>query len=76
MEEKRVDLIAEKRKKLLDRLLGELSHEHLDLYYRPTNEIAYALLDFIKSDAKLNANEKDLLAPLTQGDIRVILSLK
>jgi len=75
LQEKRIDLDAEKRKTLIDRLLKEISGEHGDLYYQPTSTIALLISNHIKSGLTLNAEERALLAPLTQRDIEVLLSL-
>lgn len=75
LEEKRVDLASEKRKKLIERLLQELSRSNPDLYYQPTSEIALQIEKHIDSDAGLSHEEKLLLEPLTHRDIEVLLSL-
>ena len=75
MEEKRADLISEKRKKLLQRLVEELSREHVDFYYKPTTEIAFILKSYIDDKTKLSVEERKLLEPLSQQDIQVLLSL-
>ncbi|MEM9130022.1 MAG: hypothetical protein AAGA97_09920 [Pseudomonadota bacterium] len=75
LEEKRKDLDSEKQKKLLQRLVEELSHRDTDFYYRSTSEIAASLKGYIDVDAQLITEEKALLAKLTQRDIEVILSL-
>ena len=75
MEERREDLISEKRKKLLQRLVEELSREHTDFYYKPTTEIAFMLKNYIDDKTKLSVEERKLLEPLSQHDIQVVLSL-
>ncbi|MEM1380407.1 MAG: hypothetical protein AAGH41_07275 [Pseudomonadota bacterium] len=75
MEEKRQDLAVEKQKKLLERLLSEVSSDHLDLYYRPTTEIAHILHQHIRGDAKLTVDERSLIEHLSQRDIQLRLSL-
>ena len=75
MEEKRADLISEKRKKLLQRLVEELSREHVDFYYKPTTEIAFMLKNYIDDKTNLSVEERKLLEPLSQYDIQVVLSL-
>ncbi|MEM6415997.1 MAG: hypothetical protein AAF720_15225 [Pseudomonadota bacterium] len=76
MEEKREDLEAEKQKELLQKLVAELSRSHLDFYYKSTIEVAYLLKDYIKKGAKLTQDERALLAPLSQHDIQLRLSLQ
>ncbi|MEM9053743.1 MAG: hypothetical protein AAGB16_00320 [Pseudomonadota bacterium] len=76
MEEKRADLESEKQRKLLQRLVEELSQLDMNFYYQPTIEIAFALKDYIKRDAKLTLQEKDLLEPLKTSDIQILLSLR
>ena len=75
MEEKRKDLISEKRKVLLQRLMEDLSRSHPDFYYQSTNEIALAIKEFAEKDARLTQDDKALIDPLTWRDIQVILSL-
>ncbi|MEM9967352.1 MAG: hypothetical protein AAF755_04535 [Pseudomonadota bacterium] len=75
LEEKRKDLEAEKQKKLLQRLLNELSRSAPDFYYRSTREIAGLIKTYGAKDADLFAEEKALLDKLTEEDIQVILSL-
>ncbi|WP_434055818.1 MAG: hypothetical protein RDA78_13510 [Roseibium sp.] len=75
LQEKRHDLDAEKRKQLVQRLVAELSRLGGDLYYQPTSQIALQIRNYAAGDAKLTAEEKALLAPLSQRDIEVLLSL-
>ncbi|MEM8812019.1 MAG: hypothetical protein AAGF59_05320 [Pseudomonadota bacterium] len=75
LQDKRVDLDSEKRKKLIQRLLAELSRTQPDLYYQPTSEIARQIKNYIDGDANLIVDERSLLETLSQRDIEVILSL-
>lgn len=75
LQEKREDLDAEKRKKLLQRLITELSREYPDLYYQSASEIARQMRSYIAGGAHLNAEERALMEPLSQRDIEVLLSL-
>jgi hypothetical protein len=75
LEEKRKDLDSEKQKKLLFRLVDELSHSSPDLYYRPTSEIAAYLETYIRKDAKLSADDRSLMTRLSRRDLEVLLSL-
>ncbi|MEM7190970.1 MAG: hypothetical protein AAF439_15270 [Pseudomonadota bacterium] len=75
MEEKTADLVAQKRKALLERLIVEVSRNGLDLYYAPTSQVATHLLKYAESEAGLNADERELLEGLDRRDIEVILSL-
>ena len=75
LHEKRENLDSEKQKRLLERLIAELSKSHSDLYYRPTSEVAVHLKAYIDGDAALLAEEKALLDRLSQRDIEVLLSL-
>lgn len=76
MEEKRKDLDAEKQKKLINKLVSDLSHSDPQLYYRPTIEIAMYLEKYIAGDNDLNADEIILLKKLSHRDIQTILSLQ
>lgn len=75
LQEKRVDLDAEKRKRLIERLVLELSRSNPDLYYQPTSQIALQIRGYADDPANLNADDRALLEPLTQRDIEVLLSL-
>ncbi|MEM1050112.1 MAG: hypothetical protein AAGL24_28410 [Pseudomonadota bacterium] len=75
LKDKRVELDSEKRKKLIERLLVELSRSNSDLYYQPTSAIALQIKNYIDGDAQLVAEERALLEPLSQRDIEVLLSL-
>ncbi|EFO30390.1 conserved hypothetical protein [Roseibium sp. TrichSKD4] len=75
LEEKQADLDREKQRKLLERLVAELSRDHFDLYYQSTSEIAFLLESYIQGNAKLTQDERALLAPLTRRDIEIKLSL-
>ncbi|MEM1387028.1 MAG: hypothetical protein AAF626_08785 [Pseudomonadota bacterium] len=75
LEEKRKDLDSEKQKRLLRRLLEELSASDPNLYYGSTSDIALMIQDYIESDAKLAQEERALLARLSKRDIEVLLSL-
>ena len=75
LQDKKRDLESEKQKKLLQRLVEELGGLNTDLYYQSTTEVARQLRDYIKSEAKLNADEHGLLDHLSQRDIEILLSL-
>ncbi len=75
MQEKDEETTAEKQKKLLQRLVEELSRENADLYYQPTTEIAFVLKNHIDDRTKLSAEERKLLKPLSRYDIQLLLSL-
>lgn len=75
LEDKRKDLQSEKQRKLLQRLVEDLSKSNFDFYYQSTTQIAAQLKKYINGDAKLSAEERALLEPLTQRDIEIRLSL-
>ncbi|MEM8872402.1 MAG: hypothetical protein AAGB10_08810 [Pseudomonadota bacterium] len=75
LEDKRQDLDSEKQKKLLQRLVTELSRSEIDLYYQPTSVIALQIKQYIDDGAELFAEERALLNRLSQRDIEVLLSL-
>lgn len=74
LEEKIADLASQKQKKLLQRLVGELSKSNPELYYQATSEVARALKLHIDGEAKLFQEERELLQVLSQRDIEVLLS--
>ncbi|WP_428527971.1 hypothetical protein [Roseibium sp.] len=75
LQEKRGDLDAEKRKKLIVRLLEDLSSSNPDLYYQPTSQVAIQIKQNIDDGTNLNNDDRALLLPLTLRDIEVLLSL-
>ena len=75
LQDKHADLLAEKRRRLLERLIADISRSGYDLYYAPTSEVATYLLNYVKTDANLNADESALLDGITRRDIAIILSL-
>ena len=75
LEEKRTDLEAEKRRKLLQRLVENLSHASPAVYYMPTSEIAKLLVKTIETGGRLSPEDRAMLKPLSARDIEVILSL-
>lgn len=75
LQEKREDLDSEKQKKLLQRLVSDLSRESPDLYYQPTAEIARQIRQRVVDGTGLNADERSLMVRLGQRDIEILLSL-
>lgn len=76
LQDKNADLVAVKRRKLLERLVAELGRAGHDLYYASTSQVASTLLNYAKGPAKLNADEHALLDDLSQRDVEVILGIK
>ena len=75
LQDKHKDLDAVKRKRLIERLLGELGRDNPDLYYRSTSDISQMLHGHIAQDARLHPEETALLEGLSARDIAVLLSL-
>ena len=75
LQEKKKDLDGEKQKKLLLKLLEKLSAENGDLYYQSSSVVAGQIREYAQEGSNLNADERALLAPLTQRDIEVLLAL-
>jgi hypothetical protein len=69
------ELTSERQKKLLLRLVEELSLENGDFYYQPTSEIASALKTRIDDKTNLTSEELKLLESLSRNDIQMLLSL-
>lgn len=76
LQDKNADLLATRRKALLERLIAEIGRSGFDLYYAPTSQVADHLLRYARSQAALNADERALLDGLSRRDIEIILSLK
>lgn len=75
LEEKRKDLDGEKQKRLLQRLVSDLSHANPNVYYMPTAGIAGLLHETIKTGGRLSPEDRALLQRLSLRDIEVLLSL-
>lgn len=75
LQDKRKDLDSERQKKLLQRLVEELSRTQPDLYYQATSTIALLLEAHIQRGAGLSLEERELLHPLRKRDIEILLSL-
>lgn len=75
LQEKRNDLDAEKQKKLLQRIVSDLSHSSPQFYYMATSEVARLIHKHIQDASNFNAEERKLLEPLSARDIEVVLSL-
>lgn len=73
LKNKRIDLDAEKRKKLLREQVEALSQSDADLYYRSTSDIAAQLKKHIDLST-LSVQQMALVGHLTQRDIEVLLS--
>lgn len=75
LQEKRDDLSAEKQKRLLQRLLNDLTRSRPDLYYQATTEVARHIREYIQDGAITQPEERVLLEQLSACDIEVLLSL-
>ncbi|MEM9050381.1 MAG: hypothetical protein AAGC92_16920 [Pseudomonadota bacterium] len=75
LQDKKNDLDAQKRKKLLRRLIAELSRDNPDFYYQSTPEIARHIQRVIADGTALNGEERALTDRLSLRDIEVLLSL-
>ena len=75
LQDKRKDLDGERQRRLLQKLVSDLSHENPNVYYMPTAGIAALLHETIKTGGRLSAEDRDLLQKLSVRDIEVLLSL-
>ena len=71
----RKELDAERQKKLLRRIVDDLTNSMPDLYYQSTSEIARQIAELIRSGGQLSADDRALLQKLSQRDIAILLSL-
>ncbi|MEM1373743.1 MAG: hypothetical protein AAGF78_05095 [Pseudomonadota bacterium] len=76
LEEKRSDLESEKRKRVLQDIVQELSAEEPELYYQSTNIIAKMIHQRIQSGEGMTQDRTALLGGLSDRDIEVLLSIK
>lgn len=75
LQEKRKDLDVERQKRLLTRLVEELSQSDPELYYRSTSEVAAQIEGLIGKVGRLSLEDRQLLLRLSRRDIEVLLSL-
>jgi hypothetical protein len=75
LRDKRKDLDGEKQKRLLQKLVSDLSRENPNVYYKSTSEIALMLKRTIDAGNGLTTDDRTLLQRLTVRDIEVLLSL-
>lgn len=75
LQEKRKDLDVERQKRLLTRLVEELSRSDPELYYRSTSEVAAQIEGLIGKAGRLSPEDRQLLMRLSRRDIEVLLSL-
>lgn len=69
------DLIADKKKKIINSLVSKLAEENLDLYYIDSSTIASYVYEDIHNK-KVSHSEYELVKDLTQSDILVLMSFK
>ncbi|MEM1234981.1 MAG: hypothetical protein AAGH70_12730 [Pseudomonadota bacterium] len=74
LEDKRSDLESEKRKRVLQDIVQELSAEEPELYYQPTAVIAQMLHQRVQSGEGMTQDRTALLSPLSERDMEVLLS--
>lgn len=67
------ELIAKKRKMIVDGLVAELGKENPDLYYTDSSTIASMVVSKIK-DHELNAHDYELVKNLTPKDVLILMS--
>lgn len=75
LEDKVADLTAQKQRKLLQRLVEDLSKTNPELYYQSTSQIARELVEHIDAGKGLIHEERELLQQLDQRGIEMLLSL-
>ncbi|MEM6680462.1 MAG: hypothetical protein AAF675_21555 [Pseudomonadota bacterium] len=75
LHDKKSETDAERQKALLRRLVETLNQDKPELYYQSTSEIARQIQRHIAEKGTLNADERELMARLSQRDIEVLLSL-
>lgn len=67
------ELEADKKKKIVNRLVSELGKESIDLYYTDSSTIANMVVQKIH-EGKLPKSEFDLVKKLTFNDVLILMS--
>lgn len=75
LQDKRKDLEGERQKRLLQKLVDQMSRQQPDLYYLSTSEIALRLQQHIDKGVGFDPEDRALLQRLDKRDIAVLLSL-
>ncbi|MET1415468.1 hypothetical protein ABVF61_24565 [Roseibium sp. HPY-6] len=75
LQDKKSETDAEKQKVLLRQLVEELGREVPELYYQPTSHVARMVRRMISEGDILNADQRKLMARLSERDLEVLLSL-
>ncbi|MBD64786.1 MAG: hypothetical protein CME62_06240 [Halobacteriovoraceae bacterium] len=67
------ELIRDKRKKIIARLVSELARENMDLYYTDSMTVSSLVVEKI-AQKKLPKQDYDLVKDFSARDIQILLS--
>jgi len=73
-EEKEKDLLTNKKKEIIQKIVSHLRDSDRELYYAPTIEIAELVVQHIQSE-KLNAKDREIVQELSRDDVQILMSL-
>lgn len=65
----------EKRRKILTKIIQDLSKTNKDMYYNSTSDTSNEIKKYIEDKNDLSKNELDLVGDMTARDISLILSI-
>jgi hypothetical protein len=74
LEEKEKDLLHNKKKEIIGKIVMILRDSDKELYYAPTIEIAEMIFQHINSD-QLSTKDREIVADLSRDDIQILMSL-
>ena len=74
MDELKDELINDKRKKVVDKILAHLAKADKNLYYEPTIYICQKIVHCVQEGNLLTQEEKEVTLELSAEDIQILLS--
>lgn len=68
------ELLINKQKAIIDKILSHLVEQGLELYYEPTMNICREIEEIIHNNNFLNVKEKEAVEMLNSNDIQTLMS--
>ena len=65
----------EKRRKVLTKIIKDLTEDNIDMYYNSTSDTSNLIKDYIDKKKNLSKDELDLVQDMSQRDISLLLSI-
>jgi len=65
----------EKRRKVLTKIIKDLTEDNIDMYYNSTSDTSNLIKDYIEKKKNLSKDELDLVQDMSARDISLLLSI-